>query len=141
MARTWCLKGSCNLEAGGFAAAASCFKRAQQLAEEAADVPLELCVMANRAVCEIRRGDPKAAATRSRRALVKAEADGSPEMILATHCIRWEISWLPFGSSVRQCVHTPVHRSTRTCDRHETTVTRSSECGFEASHRRLLQVA
>lgn len=47
-----------------------------------------LCVMANRAVCEIRRGDAKAAATRSRRALVKAEAEGSPEMIMATHCIR-----------------------------------------------------
>lgn len=109
MARTWCLKGSCSLEVGDYAAAASSFKRAQQIAEEAADVPLGLCVMANRAVCEIRRGDAKAAATRSRRALVKAEAEGSPEMILATHCIRLALPCCRLGLGIDAPLSIEVH--------------------------------
>ena len=88
MARTWCLKGSCSGAAGDFAVAASSFKRAQQLAEEAGDAELGLCVMLNRAISEIRVGDPAAAAACSRRAFVKAEAEHDPEIILAAHCVR-----------------------------------------------------
>lgn len=84
----WCLKASCSAEAGGFATAASSLKKAQKLAEEAGDVALVLCAMSNRAICEIRLGDCKAAATRSRRAFVRAEAEDDPEMILKTQCIR-----------------------------------------------------
>lgn len=88
VARTWCLKGSCSAAASDFTVAASSFKRAQQLAEEAGDVQLALCVMLNRAICEIRVGDPTAAAACSRRAFVKAEAEHDPEMILVAHCVR-----------------------------------------------------
>lgn len=88
MGRTWCLKASCSAEANDFAAAAGSFKRAQQLAEEASDFPLVLCVMVNRAICEIRRGDAKAASTRARRAFVKAERDGNYDWLMATHCVR-----------------------------------------------------
>eukprot|EP00903_Cladosiphon_okamuranus_P008920 g8538.t1 len=88
LARVWCLKASCNAEAGEFPAAAACLKTAQKLAEGAGDVPLMLCAMSNRAICEIRLGDCKAAATRSRRAFVRAEAENDPEMILKTQCIR-----------------------------------------------------
>lgn len=88
LARVWCLKASCSTEAGEFAAAAASLKTAQKLAEEAGDVPLVLCAMSNRAICEIRLGDCKAAATRSRRAFVRAEAEDGPEMILKAQCIR-----------------------------------------------------
>lgn len=87
-ARTWCLKGSCSGAAGDFTVAASSFKRAQQLAEEAGDAQLVLCVMLNRAICEVRIGDPTAAAACSRRAFVKAEAEHDPAMILVAHCVR-----------------------------------------------------
>lgn len=88
VARTWCLKGSCSGAAGDFAVAASSFKRAQQLAEQAGDVQLALCVMLNRAIAEVRLGDPTAAAACSRRAFVKAEAEHDPEMMLVAHCVR-----------------------------------------------------
>ena len=88
VARTWCLKGSCSGAADDFAVAASSFKRAQQLAEQAGDVQLALCVMLNRAITEVRLGDPTAAAACSRRAFVKAEAEHDPEMILVAHCVR-----------------------------------------------------
>lgn len=89
MARAWCLKASCSGEAGEFSTAAASFKAAQKLAESAGDVPLVLCVLTNRAICEIRLGDCKAAATRSRRAFVRAEAEGDPEMILKALCVRY----------------------------------------------------
>lgn len=88
MARAWCLKASCSGEAGEFSAAAASFKAAQKLAESAGDVSLVLCILVNRAICEIRLGDCKAAATRSRRAFVRAEAEGDPEMTLKTLCVR-----------------------------------------------------
>lgn len=88
MSRAWCLKASCSAEAGEFPAAAASLKAAQKLAEEAGDVPLVLCVMSNRAICEVWLGDCKAAATRSRRAFVRAEAEGDYEMIFKGHCIR-----------------------------------------------------
>lgn len=88
LARVWCLKASCSAEAGEFAAAAASLKTAQKLAEEAGDVPLVLCAMSNRAICEIRLGDCKAAATRSRRAFIRAEAENDPEMTLKAQCIR-----------------------------------------------------
>lgn len=96
MARAWCLKGSCSGEAGDFTAAAASFKHAHQLAEDTDDGPLLLVVLANRAICEIWRGDVKAAATRSRRAFISAEAEGGSEMILVAHCIRWVRDRLSF---------------------------------------------
>ncbi|CAM9639097.1 unnamed protein product [Scytosiphon promiscuus] len=87
-ARAWCLKASCSSEAGDFPGAAAGFKTAQKLAEDAGDVPLVLCSMTNRAICEIRVGDGKAAATRSRRAFVRAEAEGEPDTVLMAHCVR-----------------------------------------------------
>lgn len=54
-------------------------------------MPLVLCVMTNRAICEIRIGDGKAAATRSRRAFVRAEAEGGPDAVLMARCIRYVI--------------------------------------------------
>lgn len=90
MARTWCHKGSCSGEASDFTMAAASFKCAQRLAEDAGDMPLVLCAMVNRAICEVRRGDAKAAATRSRRAFVKAEAEKNSEMMIAAHCARFE---------------------------------------------------
>ena len=88
LARVWCLKASCSAEEGKFDAAAASLKEAQKIAEETGDVPLVLCAMSNRAICEIRLGDSKAAATRSRRAFVRAEAEDDPEMVLKTQCIR-----------------------------------------------------
>lgn len=72
-----------------FVTAAASLKTAQKIAEEAGDIPLVLCIMSNRAICEVRLGDCKAAATRSRRAFVRAEAENNPEMILKTQCIRY----------------------------------------------------
>lgn len=88
MARTWCIKGLHSGTSNDFTAAAGNFKRAQQLAEEVADMPLLLCVMANHAICEIRRGDAKAAATRARRAFEAAEVEANCDMVMATHCVR-----------------------------------------------------
>lgn len=88
VARTWCLKGSCSGAAGDFTVAVSSFKRAQQLAEETGDAQLALCVMLNRAISEIRLGDPATAANFSRRAFVKAEAEHDPEMVMVAHCVR-----------------------------------------------------
>lgn len=89
LARVWCLKASCSTEAGEFVATAASLKIAQKFAEEADDVALLLCTMSNRAICEIRLGDCKAAATLARRAFVKAEAENEPEMIFKTQCIRY----------------------------------------------------
>lgn len=92
VARAWCLKGLCSSEAGDFLTAAASFKESQRFAEEAEDVPLMLRVMANRAICEIRCGDPKAAASHARRAFVKAEAEGDTKMTLIAHCVRYGVS-------------------------------------------------
>ncbi|CAM9232430.1 unnamed protein product [Hapterophycus canaliculatus] len=88
LARAWCLRASYSSEAGDFLGAAAGFKTAQKLAEGTGDVPLVMCVMTNRAICEIRLGDTKAAATRSRRAFVRAEVEGNPDMVLMAHCVR-----------------------------------------------------
>lgn len=68
--------------------AADSFKRAQKVAEEVDDVPLVLCAMANRTICEIRRGEAKAAATHARRVFVKAADEANAEAIMVSHCVR-----------------------------------------------------
>lgn len=88
MARVWCLKASCSYEANDFPSAAIGFKTALKIAEDAGNVPMVLCIMANRAICEIRLGDPKAAATRSRRAFVRAEAEGGPDAVVMMRAVR-----------------------------------------------------
>lgn len=88
MARVVFLKGCCNGRSGNYPEATVNFTQAQQLAEKADDAMLTLTTIINRAICDIQAGNAKGAATLSRQAFVKGQAEGNSQMILVAHLIR-----------------------------------------------------